>query len=95
MEVWKVVSRNENYEVSNLGNIRNKKTKRHLKPNATKSHRQVQVFLYSPYWRHSEQFTLSRLVYNAFARNELEMNQRIGHKDGDIFNNRFENLFVY
>ena len=32
-EIWKEVSVNSNYEISILGNIRNKNTKKILKPN--------------------------------------------------------------
>ena len=31
-EEWKVVENFSNYEISNFGNCRNKKNKRHLKP---------------------------------------------------------------
>ena len=36
-ELWMTVPNYENYEASNLGNVRNKKTGRILKPSMTKS----------------------------------------------------------
>ena len=36
-EIWITIKHNDNYEVSNLGDVRNKKTKRILKPAISRS----------------------------------------------------------
>ena len=103
MEKWKTIEWRSLYEVSNKGRVRNKKTKHILTTNPTKSHRHPQVWLYSNIWGATEQFTLSRIVYNAFCNvNDrvhwcygIGKGDRIGHKDGNIFNNEFNNLFKY
>ena len=95
-EIWRTIDWRPLYEVSNLGRVRNRKTGRILATNPTKSHKHPQVWLYSEYWRATEQFTLSHIVYNAFSNNRPSYyTDRIGHKDGDIMNNRFNNLYLY
>ena len=101
MEKWKVIDWRPLYEVSNIGRVRNIKTKRILKTSPTKSHKHPQVWLYSTYWQTTEQFTLSHIVYNAFNENDKVnfinggVGERIGHLDGDITNNKIENLYKY
>lgn len=96
-EIWKVIDWRPLYEVSNLGRVRNRKTKRILATNPTKSHKHPQVWLYSEYWGTTEQFTLSHIVYNAFKNDGINgsKNNRIGHKNGDIMNNHIDNLYRY
>ena len=95
-EIWRTIDWRPLYEVSNLGRVRNRKTGRILTTNPTKSHKHPQVWLYSEYWGATEQFTLSHIVYNAFSNNRTRSyTDRIGHKDGDIMNNRFDNLYLY
>ena len=106
MERWKVISFNNKYEVSNYGNIRNRKTKKVLKPIKTPSHRQLQIFLYGTIWGHT-QYTISQIVFNHWDARAQEnptyygcngykvKNNRIGHRDGDVTNNRIENLYRY
>lgn len=102
-EIWKPIYKGR-YEASNLGNIRSRITKRVLKPIQTKSHKQLQVWLNNPTLGYREQLTLSHLIYNAFSGEGEKVNfqwgtstkrQRIGHKDGNVFNNRFSNLYRY
>ena len=94
-EIWRTIDWRPLYEVSNLGRIRNRRMKRILTTNPTKSHRHPQVWLYSEYWRTTEQFTLSHIVYNAFNNRTRSYTDRIGHKDGDITNNCIDNLYLY
>jgi hypothetical protein len=101
MEEWKVISWRPLYEVSNMGRVRNRKSGKILTTNPTKSHKHPQVWLYSEYWGSTEQFTLSHIVYNTFNQNNKiiyvngRVGQRIGHRDGDVTNNRVENLYKY
>ena len=95
MEIWKTVSRNNKYEVSNYGRIRNKDSGYILSTNPTKSHRHPQVFLRvhrSMYDK--EQYTLSHIVFEEFVgHNTLPYGAKIGHRDGDIMNNKADNLY--
>lgn len=104
MEKWKRIRRgNGNYEVSTLGRVRNKKTKRLLSVNPTKSHRSPQVFLQM--WKEhclwngqsmtyyvKHQLTVSNLVWDAFGSVKRAENEMVLHKDGNVENNRIENL---
>ena len=91
-EIWRTLWWNTRYEVSNLGRVRNRKTNKILATNPTKSHKHPQVWLYSEFWRATEQFTLSRIVYNAFHENKIRYPKCIKHIDGDITNNKLDNL---
>lgn len=105
-EKWKTIVFAPKYEVSNMGNIRNAKTKRVLKPVKSKSHKQMQIYLYVGWYAHC-QFTISQIVFNHWCVKNGEKwtyysmngykvkNNRIGHKDGDNMNNRADNLFRY
>ena len=91
-EIWRTIDWRPLYEVSNLGRVRNRNTGHILTTNSTKSHKHPQVWLYSEFWRATEQFTLSRIVYNAFNDHKIQWPKRIKHLDGDITNNRLDNL---
>jgi len=90
-----------------MGRIRNIRTKKVLKPRAPRlCHGQLTIFLYRSIWFH-EQYTISQIVYNHWCLKEGEKptyfwvngfkvkNNRIGHYDGDVTNNRMENLYRY
>ena len=105
-EVWKTITFADKYEVSNLGRIRNKTTKRELKTKQTPSHRHPQVRLCVGHDLRY-QLTVSQIVYNHFSIKEKETpsyysynrymvkGNRIGHKDGNPLNNTYNNLFRY
>lgn len=107
MEIWKKISFNERYEVSNFGKVRNARTKRLLKPKEPRrNHGQLVVYLYR-YRNYKEQFTLSQIVYNHFTKKDEEKptyywangffvkNNRIGHLDENVRNNKWDNLYRY
>lgn len=99
MEFWRTISQDKRYEVSNYGRVRNKKSKKLLSTRPTKSHRHPQVFLMGSYVRRL-QLTVSHLVWNAFMDDKVFytvglQGERIGHRDGNIYNNHIENLFKY
>ena len=84
-EEWKTIEENENYEVSNTGKIRNKKTKDLLKP----------WIINSGY----EQVTVStgnglvhRIVAKTFIPTEDTSKNIVNHIDNDKLNNRVDNL---
>lgn len=92
-EIWKTITLDRRYEVSNLGRVRNKKTLHILSNKPTKSHRHPQVFLAGNY-RGRLQLTVSHLVWHEFNNRPYFYGEIIGHKDGDILNNRIDNLYL-
>ena len=83
-EIWRGTCYKE-YEASNLGRIRNAKTKRILtgSPNQ-KGYMRVSLYKYGTKFSH-------RLIASAFL-DRPEWCTEINHKDGDKKNNRIENL---
>jgi hypothetical protein len=105
MEKWKVIEFANTYEVSNLGRIRNRITKKMLKPFANKTHPTLRVTL----MRHgsNEKHSVSQIVFNHWCLRDGDRatyywfngwkvkNNRIGHLDGDKTNNKANNLYRY
>lgn len=91
-EQWKTIKYHTKYEVSNLGRVRNKKTKRILSTNPTKAHKSPQVFLRCNLWYDKVQLTVSRLVWDAFGSVQRKENGMVLHKDKDVTNNAIDNL---
>lgn len=87
-EIWLTIKHNNNYEVSNLGNVRNKKTKRILKP-AISNKGYYLVSLSKNCKQHS--YTIHKLVMEHFNRCAFD-NEVINHKDHNKLNNELENL---
>lgn len=94
MEKWKTLWWNTLYEVSTMGRVRNRKTQKILATNPTKSHKKPQVWLYSTYFGETLQYTLDKLIYATFNNCNKVSNFRVYHRDGDIMNNKLENLYV-
>lgn len=107
MEEWKVIKFAPNYEVSNEGRIRNKTTKKVLRPRQPRlNHRQLTIFLRCGRFGRA-QHTISQIVYNHWCRQEGEepsyygynrymvKGNRIGHRDGNVYNNKADNLYRY
>ena len=88
MEEWKIIHDYENYEVSNFGNVRNKKTKKILVPWTTKNgYLQIALCKNCKKLNHY----IHRLVAQHFIINEEEKKE-IDHKDRNKQNNHFNNL---
>ena len=87
-EKWKKI-KNFNYEISNYGRIRNLTTKK-LKQQKFNMYG-MQVIL----WNNScgYTFTISRLVANYFIK-ELKKNERVIHKNKNIRDNYYKNLYI-
>lgn len=103
-ERWVIINWNHNYEVSNLGRIRNSRTKRILKPLVNNSHKTPQVWLYhSPIspkyvgvssiitWEKA-QFSLVRIIYFTF-HNAEDNHKRIFFHDGNPLNCSLDNIY--
>ena len=89
MEEWKNIKDFEDkYEVSDLGNVRNKKTKRILKPSV---HRCGYLWVNLYKYGKRKNLYIHRLVADAFIQNP-EMFTDIDHVDCDKTNNKKENL---
>lgn len=88
-EIWKSIKDFPNYEVSNLGRVRNKNTNNILKPALDKTTGYLKVNL----WNNGTEkmHTIHRLVANAFIPNP-EMKRVVNHLDCIKTNNRVENL---
>lgn len=86
MEKWKHIKHYEEYQISNLGNI--KRNNKILKPfKNTKGYYQIDLFKKGK----RERFLIHRLVANAFIKNNNNYSI-INHKDENILNNNIENL---
>jgi hypothetical protein len=88
MEEYRIIKDFENYEVSNLGNIRNKTTKHVLKPSQDRKGYYL-IGLSKNGKGHTRK--VHRLVAQAFVPNPEEKPQ-VDHKDNDRKNNKAENL---
>jgi len=87
-EEWRPVAEfPENYEVSNLGNVRNKKTKRVLVTNTLSGYLHVNFSIEGK----SASRKVHRLVGEAFLKNP-EKKPQINHKDKNRCNNKVENM---
>ena len=89
-EQWKVIDEATNYEVSNLGNIRNRTTLQTLKGRITKSgYYQVSIKI-----DETGKFC-NRYIHRLVAQywiNNPENKKEVNHKDGNKTNNTIENL---
>lgn len=87
-EKWIMIKQNNNYEVSDYGNIRNKKTKRLLKP-AISNKGYYLVSLSNKGKTHS--YTIHKLVMEHFNRCAFDY-EVINHIDHNKLNNNISNL---
>lgn len=77
------------YEISNLGNVRNKASGRLLKPRKS-SNGYLRVILYKGDGTYKN-YSVHRLVANAFLPNPLNLPE-VNHKDFNKLNNSVDNL---
>lgn len=87
-EKWMTIKQNDNYEISNFGLVRNKKTKRVLKP-AISNKGYYLVSLSRNCKQHT--YTIHKLVMEHFNRCAFDY-EVINHKDHNKLNNKLENL---
>lgn len=94
-EVWRECWRYENYEVSTLGNVRNKKTKKVLKTTISTNGKQQVNLTLSKNWK--ERIGVAQLVCRTFLPKVLTSGKEklmVQHKDKDASNNSLENLWI-
>lgn len=88
MEIWKTIKNYENYEVSNLGNVRNTKfNNRLLKPSIINGYYRIRLCKDGKY----KAYFLHKLVAETFLSNPNKYSQ-VNHKDEDKSNNTLSNL---
>lgn len=87
-EKWMTIKQNDNYEISNFGLVRNKKTKRVLKP-AISNKGYYLVSLSRNCKQHT--YTIHKLVMEHFNRCAFDY-EVINHKDHNKLNNNIDNL---
>ena len=91
-ELWKTITYSPNYEVSNLGNIKNKKTNKPITINyerLKKDNKRAR-----PGLSHNGQikgYYLHRIVAEHFIDNPCNLPE-VNHIDGNYYNNKAENL---
>lgn len=88
-EIFKTCVEAPNYEISNLGRLRNKKTK-HFRTfgNNGKGYMTVQINIDKV----TKSFYIHRLVANAFIEKNNLLQSEVNHKDGNKKNNCVSNL---
>ena len=87
-EVWKIMKEHSNYEVSNLGKIKNKKTGRIRKTSINnKGYEQFIVYID----KKPKTFYVHRVVANNFLKNFNNLPE-VNHKDENKLNNCVDNL---
>ena len=86
IEIWKKINNYENYEVSSLGNVRNKNTGRILKPGIIGGYYCVGLSNIK-----TKTFSVHRLVALTFIENP-ENKTDVNHKDKNKLNNNLVNL---
>lgn len=88
MEIWKTMKEQNNYEVSNKGKIRNKKTKRILKTTISyKGYERFIVYIN----KKPKCFYIHRVVANNFIENPNNYKE-INHKNENKLDNSVNNL---
>lgn len=87
-EIWKDVVQYPNYQVSNLGRVKNKNTGRMLKQSLDRGGRYKSVYLCRDGKENTQR--VHRLVASAFLGDHPDL--VVNHIDGDKFNNRVDNL---
>ena len=91
-EIWKDIEEAPNYEVSNLGRVRNKKTRRILNPGVygATGYKQVNMAIPAEGNKQRKRY-IHRLVAIAFVPNP-DNKREVDHINGDKTDNRAENL---
>ena len=93
MEIWKTITYATKYEISNLGNIKNKKFNRLININIErhkKDNKRIRPGLINNEGKNLGYY-LHRIVAQHFIDNPNDLPE-VNHIDGDFYNNKSENL---
>ncbi len=85
MEIWKQINDYPNYEVSNIGNVRNCKFKKLLKLHISNGYYRVTL-------PKKKKFMVHRLVATAFITN-VNNKPQVNHKNDIRIDNNYKNLY--
>ena len=88
MEIWRTMKEHNNYEISNIGRVRNKKTGRILKT-TTNNKGYERFIIYID--KKPKCFYIHRVVANNYLNNPNNLPE-INHKNENKKDNRVENL---
>lgn len=92
MEHWKTIEFAPNYEISDLGRVRNKVSGNIVKPFTDRGQKYERVELYDGQGkRQAKKYKVSRLVALHFLPNPCQK-ECVDHVNTDIHDNRVENL---
>ena len=89
LEIWKIIKNFPNYEISNLGNIRNSKNKYIMKPFMNEAG-YLRISLYNETIKRKK-FYIQRLVAQEFIEN-IENKSTVNHINNNPLDNRSSNL---
>lgn len=84
--IWKKLKINNNYSISEYGDVRNDRTGKILKLNVSKKG-YLKVDL-----SYTKSLSIAHLVYETFYNKERDKNKVIDHIDGNRKNNHYTNL---
>lgn len=87
MESWLTIVNHPNYEVSSLGNVRNKRTGRMLLPQLNYQHGYLRVCI------DGKRYYVHRLVASVFYDGDID-GKDVNHIDGNKRNNAIWNLEI-
>jgi hypothetical protein len=90
-EIWKTIINANNYEISNLGRVRNKKTRNFLKGALKPSGNRLIVIRYKNNKGKIRLRKLGKLIADHFIKNPYNY-KWINYKDGDFYNNTASNI---
>lgn len=87
--IWKKISKNENYSINELGQVRNDITNKIKKPFQNKQNN----YFYIDLWKDNKvkKYPIHRLIAEAFIPNPLNK-PTVDHIDGNRSNNSIDNL---
>lgn len=88
MEMWTEIKDAPGYEISSMGQVRNSKTRRVLKPHLDRPGGYERVNL------HGKHRYIHKLMIENIYGYELQDNEMIRHRDGNKRNNTPQNLKV-
>ena len=101
-EIWKDFNqdlvqyecvKDDTYQVSNLGNVRNKKTCKVLKRSASCGNSKIPKVQVVDRFGLGNSFNVAHLVYDMFGDQDSYC-KKIKYKDGDSLNCNIENLYI-
>ena len=87
-EIWKDIPAYKNYQISNIGRLYNKLSKKFIKGGSDGRYMRISLKRNDSYYSY---YSLHRLVAINFIPN-LENKPYVNHKDSNTFNNRVDNL---